>query len=144
VSCSGAMNASRPGQLLLRQQYGTQGPTSSLEREHWPIHLSSRNVTMFQYSKEMASLNSQRISEATSSSTARRYERNSEKGPLAIKSLSEDALDELRRLVSSNTELISRENNETEFHTHARVFNGAIRSPACLLVKPVMTKDVSE
>lgn len=99
---------------------------------------------MQSYSESTANAISQQVSDVEAARTARRYERNGEKAVLAVKILTEDELEKLGRVVSGDTRIISREKNQSEFHKYARVFNGSIQSPACVVVRPALTKDVSE
>jgi hypothetical protein len=99
---------------------------------------------MQSYSRSMANYSAQQAKEPEEMATARRYERNSEKSDLVIKKLTADVLDELKMVVSDDTRLISRQWDNSEFRKYSRVFNGSIQSPACLVVRPAQTKDVSE
>jgi hypothetical protein len=87
---------------------------------------------------------SQLVSETEATATARRYERNGEKAVLVVKILTEEELEELEGIVSEDAKIIGRERDGSEFHKYARVFNGSIQSPACVVVRPALTKDVSE
>jgi hypothetical protein len=99
---------------------------------------------MQDYPQFTTNATSQQASETEAAETDRRYERNGEKVALAVRILSEEVLKELEGLVSKNTRVVSRERDRSEFHRYARVFNGSIQSPACLVVRPALTKDVSE
>ena len=98
---------------------------------------------MQSYSQSMANLSSQQAA-GVEQSTAKRYERNGEKVTLEVKVLTKEILDELKGVVSDETRIITREWDRSEFDKYARVFNGSIQSPACAVVLPTLTGDVSE